>query len=260
MKQTNLTHVARACHDQRGYSLIELMVAITIAVFLLGGLFSILQSTRMTSTNQTALAQLQDDERIEMTLVQETLQTAGYFPSPATQSAATALPASGNFVAGQSVYGVANTSTSPVGIGDTVWVRYQSDATGGSVLGCLGTSDPVGIAHTYEFLVQDDPTTSTTVSSLYCSVDGGTAVLLVPNVSGMTVLYGVDTTGTGTGVNAYVGETGMAGYWLNVYSIRITLDFPNPLAGQPGQSNNPIAFTRVINLMSRTGGNTDMFN
>lgn len=260
MKQPHLTHAARACHAQRGYSLVELMVAITIAVFLLGGLFSILQSTRMTSTNQTALAQLQDDERIAMTLMQETLQTAGYYPSPATEAATTAFPAAGNFAAGQSVYGVANTSTSPVGIGDTITVRYQSDAAGGSVLGCLGTSDPVGIAHTYEFLVQDDPTTSTTVSSLYCAVDGGAPVLLVPNVSGMQVLYGVDTTGTGTGVNAYVGETGMASYWLNIYSIRITLDFPNPLAGQPGQSNNPIAFTRTINLMSRTGSNSDMFN
>jgi type IV pilus assembly protein PilW len=258
MKQTNLTCVARVCHAQRGYSLVEFMVAITIAVFLLGGLFSILQSTRNTSTNQTALAQLQDDERIAMTLVQETLQTAGYYPSPTTQSATVAFPASGNFAAaGQSIYGAANTAAG--GIGDTITVRYQSDGAG-AVLGCLGTSDSTGVAHTYQFLVQNDPAGSATTSSLYCSVDGGSPVMLVPNVSGMTFLYGVDTTGTGTGVNAYTDETGMASYWLNVYSIRVTLDFPNPLAGQPGQSSTPIAFTRVINLMSRTGSNSATFN
>lgn len=256
MKQTNLTHVARAYRLQRGYSLIEFMVAITIAVFLLGGLFSILQTTRMTSTNQTALAQLQDDQRIAMTLVQETLQTAGYYPNPSTQGAATAFPAVTNFAAGQSVFGVANTTTT---LGDTITVRYQSDGSG-AVLGCLGTSDSVGTAHTYQFLVQNDPAGSATVSSLYCVVDGGTAQLLVPNVSSMSVLYGIDTTGSGTGVNAYTDETGMTGYWLNVYTIRVTLNFPNPLAGQPGQSSTPIAFTRVINLMSRTGGNSDSFN
>jgi type IV pilus assembly protein PilW len=256
MKQTNLMHVTRACHAQRGYSLLEFMVAITIAVFLLAGLFSILQSTRMTSTNQTALAQLQDDERVAMTLIQETLQTAGYYPNPATQGASVAFPAVGNFTVGQVVDGVANTTAS---YGDTITVRYQSDGAG-AVLGCLGTNDPIGVAHTYEFLVQQDPATAATASSLYCSMDGAPAVLLVPNVSSMTVLYGVDTTGTGTGVNAYVSEGSMASYWQNIYSIRVTLNFPNPLAGQPGQSSTPIAFTRVINLMSRTGGNTATFN
>jgi type IV pilus assembly protein PilW len=256
MKQNYLMHVTRARHAQRGYSLLEFMVAITIAVFLLAGLFSILQSTRMTSTNQTALAQLQDDERVGMTLIQETLQTAGYYPSPATQGASVAFPAVTNFAAGQAVYGVANTTTS---YGDTITVRYQSDGAG-AVLGCLGTNDSTGIAHTYEFLVQQDPSTAATASSLYCSMDGATPVLLVPNVSSMTVLYGVDTTGTGTGVNAYVSEGSMASYWQNIYSIRVTLNFPNPLAGQPGQSSNPIAFTRVINLMSRTGSNTATFN
>jgi type IV pilus assembly protein PilW len=257
MKQTNLTHVAPACRAQRGYSLIEFMVAITIAVFLLGGLFSILQSTRMTSTNQTALSQLQDDERVAMTLIQETLQSAGYYPSPTTQGATAAFPAATNFAAGQSVYGAANSASG--GIGDTITVRYQSDGSG-AVLGCLGTSDSAGTAHSYKFLVQADPAGSATTSSLYCSVDGATPVLLVPNVSGMTFLYGIDTTGTGTGVNAYIDETGMSSYWLNIYSIRVTLNFPNPLAGQPGQSSTPITFSRVINLMSRTGGNSDSFN
>ena len=260
MKQTNLPHVARTCHAQRGYGLIEFMVAITIAVFLLGGLFSILQSTRKTSTNQSVLAQLQDDERVAMTLVQETLQTAGYYPNPATQGASAAFPAVGNFVAGQSVYGAAGDTTKGE-IGDTITVRYQSDGAG-AVLGCLGTGDSTGFAHTYKFVVQQDPATAATASSLYCSMDGATPpVLLVPNVSSMTVLYGVDTTGTGTGVNAYVGETDMTSSdWQNIYSIRVTLNFPNPLAGQPGQSTTPIAFTRVINLMSRTGGNTATFN
>lgn len=259
MNRTNTRPLCRPFSRQRGYSIIELAIAILIAVFLLGGLFSILQSTRDTSTNQNLLAQLQDNERIAMTILQETVQTAGYYPAPLTTNALTAFPAAGTFTqAGQSIVGGANPTTA---LGDTITVRYQSDGTT-AVIGCLGTSDTtVGASHTYQFLVQADP--SGTTSSLYCVQDGGTAMALVPNVSSMTVAYGVDTTGTGTGVNAYLGQTDMNTTptdWLNVYSVRFTLNFTNPLFGQSGQTAATLPFERVVNLMSRTGGDVSVFN
>src|SRR6185312_2853641 len=48
---------------QRGLTLVEMTVTILIALFLLAGLFSMVQSTRHTYTNQTQLTQLQDSER-----------------------------------------------------------------------------------------------------------------------------------------------------------------------------------------------------
>ena len=260
MNRTNTRPLRRPFSRQRGYSIIELAIAILIAVFLLGGLFSILQSTRDTSTNQNLLAQLQDNERIAMTILQETVQTAGYYPAPLTTNAASAFPAAGTFTqAGQSIVGGANPTATA--LGDTIMVRYQSDGTT-AVIGCLGTSDTgVGVTHTYQFLVQADPGGKTW--SLYCIQDGGTAMALVPNVSSMTVAYGVDTTGTGTGVNAYLGQTDMNTTptdWLNVYSVRLTLNFTNPLFGQSGQTAATLPFERVVNLMSRTGGNVSLFN
>lgn len=251
------THMKQPCRGQRGYSLIELSVAILIAIFLLGGLFSILQTTRKTSTNQTLLAQLQDDQRIAMIILQETAQTAGYYPTPLTTSAITAFPVAGSFTqAGQSIVGATNTTSS---FGDTFTVRYMSDGTS-AVMGCLGTYDSTaGNTHTYQFLVQADP--SSTTSSLYCSMDGGTAVALVPGVSSMTLQYGVDTTGNATGINAYIPTASMAAAnWLNIYSIQLTLNFTNPLYGQPGQTNASLPFSRVVNLMARTGGNVSSFN
>jgi type IV pilus assembly protein PilW len=260
MNRTNTR--PRPFSRQRGYSIIELAIAILIAVFLLGGLFSILQSTRDTSTNQNLLAQLQDNERIAMTILQETVQTAGYYPAPITTNAVSAFPAAGTFTqAGQSIVGGANGTAA---LGDTITVRYQSDGTT-AVIGCLGTSDTTaGVSHTYQFFVQADPGGKTW--SLYCVQDGGTAMALVPNVSSMTVKYGVDTTGTGTGVNAYLTATAMNSTptdWLNVYSVQLTLNFTNPLFGQSGQTATTAAtlpFTRVVNLMSRTGGNVSVFN
>ena len=260
MNRTNTRPLRRPISRQRGYSIIELAIAILIAVFLLGGLFSILQSTRDTSTNQNLLAQLQDNERIAMTILQETVQTAGYYPAPLTTNAVSAFPAAGTFTqAGQSIVGGANPTAA---LGDTIMVRYQSDGTT-AVIGCLGTSDTTaGVSHSYQFLVQADPGGKTW--SLYCIQDNsGTPMALVPNVSSMTVMYGVDTTGTGTGVNAYLNATDMNTTptdWLNVYSVQLTLNFTNPLAGQPGQTAATLPFGRVVNLMSRTGGNVAVFN
>ena len=65
---------------QRGFSMVELVVAMSIGVFLLAGLFTILQGTRHASSDQTALAQLQDNERIAMSVMTDIVQAAGYFP------------------------------------------------------------------------------------------------------------------------------------------------------------------------------------
>ncbi len=55
--------------SQGGFTLVELMVATTIAVFLLGGLFATVQSTRRAYGNQNLLSQLQDNERLAMSLM-----------------------------------------------------------------------------------------------------------------------------------------------------------------------------------------------
>jgi type IV pilus assembly protein PilW len=245
--------VAPIFRGQRGYSLVELSIAVVIALFLLGGLFAILQSTRKTSTNQTLLAQLQDNERIAMILLQETVQNAGYYSNPLAQNAIAAFPSSTAFSqAGQTIIGGPTSITD--GIGDTLTVRYQPESTG-SVLGCLGTQDtPLNQSHEYQLFVKYDDASHKT-SSLYCTKDGngGTPVTaaLVPNVNGMTIAYGVDTAGIGS-VNTYISGSNMtAANWVSVYSVSITLSFVNPLAGQPGQSNNSLNFTRVIKLMGK---------
>jgi type IV pilus assembly protein PilW len=260
MSQTIMLPASPPCR-QRGYSLIELSVAMLIAIFLLGGLFSILQTTRNASNSQTALAQLQDNERMAMTLLTQTIQNAGYFPNPLGQTAVLAFPSDSAFAtAGQVLTGGTNSMSH--GIGQTITVRYQTESTG-VVLGCLGAVDtPINSSHEYQLFVQGDAPTYKT-SSLYCSVDGGTAVQLVPNVSNIAFTYGVDTTGganTLNGVTAYIPTANMnSTYWTNVYSVSIQLTFPNPLLNQPGQSNAgqtlvpTISFTRVIGLPVHTG-------
>src|SRR5689334_16218299 len=66
----------------QGYSLIELMIAIAVALFLLAGILLIEEGTHQTSLNQTGLAQLQDEERVAMSIISNVIQLAGYYPTP----------------------------------------------------------------------------------------------------------------------------------------------------------------------------------
>ena len=95
-----------AAGRQRGFTLIELMIAITVAIFLVGGLLMMVQSTRNTFASQNQLAQLQDNERLVLTFMTEVIESAGYFPNPKLYTSAAVLPIAPSFAApGQAVSG-----------------------------------------------------------------------------------------------------------------------------------------------------------
>ena len=241
-----------------GFTLVELLVSLTITLFLLGGLASVLQGTRRTSYTQIGLAQLQNSERLAMVMMTDIIQQAGYYPNVQAGTLQTAFPVAPAMTAapapaftqpGQFISGETNATAS----GDSVTVRYQTD---GKVLNCLGQStDLVSMAHEYTFSISG-------AGQLACSVDGNAPVPLVNNVRSMQVLYGVDVLASspysGSSVNAYVMANQMTPVnWTNVYSVKIILTFANPLAGQPGQATAPtMTFTRIVGVMSRTGVNT----
>src|SRR5580658_5660945 len=93
MNQQRLQVRSQSVSRQRGFTLIEILVALLVGLFLVGGLLAIVQRTRMTTSNQTALAQLQDNQRFAMALLSDVIQTAGYFPIPTYKLASVALVA-----------------------------------------------------------------------------------------------------------------------------------------------------------------------
>ena len=76
----------RTLHDERGFTLIEILIALLIGLFLLGALLTIVQANRTVFGNQNKLAQLQDGERMAMTVMADVIQSAGYFPDPTTNT------------------------------------------------------------------------------------------------------------------------------------------------------------------------------
>jgi type IV pilus assembly protein PilW len=245
----------RAPHAQRGYTLIELMIALLIGLFLLGGLMTIVQDNRRSFGSQNQLAQLQDSERLAMTIITDVIQAAGYFPDPTSNSATSSIPAVGLLAAGQGMAGTFNAAVP----GDTITVRYAT-TTGDGILNCAGTSNLTGSI---------PPTLYTNVFSvvngqLVCTMNG-TAYPLVGAVTGtanaiivnkLSILYGVDSAGTGGNVDRYLNASAVPN-WNNVISVQITLTFQNPLwsATIQGQGTQPqfLTFSRVVGVMNQTG-------
>jgi type IV pilus assembly protein PilW len=62
----------------RGFSLVELMVAITIGLILLAGISSVMVSTKRSYNTQDSLGRLQENARIAMVILERALRNAGY--------------------------------------------------------------------------------------------------------------------------------------------------------------------------------------
>ena len=223
-------------HDERGFTLVEILIALLIGLFLAGALITIVQTNRTVFGNQNKLAQLQDGERMALTMMTDVIQSAGYFPNPTQNTLNNSLTIVAPFVAaGQSVYGVYS-ATPP---GDQISVRYMT-AGGDGILNCSGQSNPTGGPNTLYV-----NTFQVLNNQLICTMNG-TQYNLVNGVTNLSVLYGVKANAgaTGNNVDTYMNATQVtaAGLWGSVISALVQLTFTNPLyVANQGLSRKPSA-------------------
>jgi type IV pilus assembly protein PilW len=247
--------------SQRGFSLVELMVAIAVALFLVAGVVSMLDTTRKAYKDQGKLSQLQDDQRLAMTLITNVVQSAGYYPDPLSKSPAdvfklgavafTGQSSLAFAYDGQSLTGATNSTSS---LGDSLVSRFATSGSGSdNLIDCTGLQWKVAgvIINTI---------TLDTNNNLLCGINGAPPVQLVNGVTRMQVSYGLKTDYTidDNQVDMYVPTGDMQpADWPNVICLRLTLTFKNPLYKQ-GDLAQPetIDFTRVITVMNKAGVKT----
>jgi type IV pilus assembly protein PilW len=246
----------------RGFTLVELMIAILIGLFLVGGLLTLVQALKSTMGSQTAMSELQDSERVAMSLMSDVIQSAGYFPNPQVIQAANAFPIVVPYTfAGQSVIGAGGYFD--VIPDQTITVRYATSGTDG-MINCTGNVSLVAMTFVNEFSLQADPSIPGTYD-LMCTMNGGNPVPLVSGITNLQIYYGVQTNPavSNNSADTYLDAATVTAdnYWANVISVKVKITFVNPmygnLAGQT-RTNMPqfIPFERVIAVMNKTGVST----
>jgi type IV pilus assembly protein PilW len=249
-----------ASGTELGFTLIELMIALLIGVFLLGALLTIVQTNRTVFGDQNKMAQLQDGERMAMAMLSDVIQSGGYFPAPyppynntLTGSLIAAAPFAAGaapFAAGQAFDGVYS-AASP---GDQIAVRYMT-ASGDGILNCSGLPNTSGanVLYVNAFQVQQDPSGNW---QLTCTVNG-TQYNLVSGVTNLSVLYGVkgNAGAAGNSADTYMNASQVtaAGLWSSVISVLVQLTFTNPMYATNTAQPQTITVQRVISVMDQSG-------
>jgi type IV pilus assembly protein PilW len=224
---------------QHGLSLIELLVALTVGLFLIAGVLTLVTSLKRTYTTQTQLTQLQDSERLAMTMLTDVIQSAGYYTNPQinTASVLPANPPLGFAVAGQALTG----SSQPAGP-DSISVQFAT-APGDGIINCQGGSNvasPAPFVYVNTFSVSPQ-------NQLQCQLNGGAQVPLVNGLQNMMIWYGVNTSGGPSCSDSYLraSEVTAGNFWTNVCAVMVQLTFTNPL-----NAAAPVQFSRVIVLQN----------
>ncbi len=249
--------LARGLGRQRGFTLVEMMVAVSIGLIIALGFTVSFVNLKATWGTQDKLAQLQDNERLAMTYLTSTVEEAGYFvdSTPPGLTKATAIAAVndsnttnyGTAAVGQFILGTVAAGSVPISL-STV---YQS-ASGDGVLTCQGATNASGANvsirntfyvdttnHTLNCIVSTSPTTAALNAS---------SAPLVSNVDSMAVLYAVDTDADGS-ADKYLAASAVTD-WTTVKAVRVTVNFINPNAALGGGQLATIPWTQTINLMN----------
>lgn len=243
---------------QRGFSLVELMVALLVGLVVVGALLSTLLATSVSSRHGQALTQMSQDASTALGILREQMVQVGYGRPTGVNGAGKFVKAYPGGVAGftggaglvgcdaafvdASLATIDALTCSGAG-GPAIAVAYEADASGSVVsaagvpLDCLGNGVPqqnIGLPGAYYLAFNKfylDTPKGAAHKALYCyGIGSPAAQALVENVENMQIMYGV-TTNPGAApvqVNYYVpaatlngGGAPLTKNYSNVVSVRL---------------------------------------
>ena len=250
---------ARGAMRQRGFTLVEMMVALAIGLVLALGFAVSFVNLKSTFGTQDKLSQLQDNERLALAFLTSSVQEAGYFPDTAPPSRQRSTALVGSSPAGYT--GMANgqfllgSVASADGSTPASLTTVYNSASGDGLLNCQGGTYTGGGVATLRNMFYVDAATNALGCKVFSNgvlvtTAGATGFApLVTNVSSMDVDYAIDADGDGI-ADEYVKADQVGTHWNDVKAVRVTLNFINPNAALGGGQAATIAWTQTINLMN----------
>lgn len=225
----------------KGTSLVELMIAMTIGLFLVIAVTSIYLVIKKNFIGSTSITSSQESYRLVLNNISRSIQTAGYIISPFTETQETVFTANTLFKNdGQFIYGTETNSKS-------FSVRYQT-SSGDSVLNCNGTSNETGanVIFTNTFTLEGN---TLTCSSSFNN-EAATKTNVAENISELNILYGFDSNNDQK-IDSYVNAASIdSNNWNSVYSVRLAIKFLD--TSDSKKTAMPNYYIQYINLMNKT--------
>jgi type IV pilus assembly protein PilW len=209
-------HHKQALNQQQGFTLVEIMIAITIGLLMVAGILQISSASKESSRLQRNMGFVQENIRSAMGLLGNDIRRAGYFPNILPNDNTVAIVA-------------ASTTDGGNANNDEITVSYEANND------CLGQNTPTvdgirtAVNHYY---ISDE--------RLMCKGNGNTAAQpLVEGVESMQILYGENTDGDPLSANRYVRPS--QANLKNVVSVRIAMRFLSREGVRQGIDNNKYA-------------------
>lgn len=198
-------------HAQVGFSLVELMVALTIGIFLLGAVGIIYVNTTTTSRSSTLESQMNEDASLALELLQQQVRLAGF--SSVDNTGARLFPGQamsgcdGGFANNSAAFTALACNAAGAGP-DAFSVRYEASVlnsqptAGGAPGNCAhegvanwdataegAASNNIALADNRYYIANDADGTPTLFCQGRIGAAFGNATALIPNIEDMQVLY-----------------------------------------------------------------------
>lgn len=194
---------------QAGFSLVELMISITIGLVVIGAVFAAYLGSGVAGKNSQALSQVNEDANIALNVLRSNLMMAGFSQPAAVVNGGEFTPTytgvglfgceGANFADPSLSIGSLTCNSTTAGNPDSVAVAYQTDASTAPVSGtglplnCQGDGITAGggyFLNVARFYLATP--SGSTLKSLYCRGEPSTsAQALVDNVVDLQITYGV---------------------------------------------------------------------
>ena len=223
---------------QSGLSMIELMIATVISLFLVSGVLSVFSGSKASFHLIEAEARMHDNALFAIDTLNNVIRHGGYASDPKNDYTTVTAPfVAGN--AGDVIQGTQGAGSSP----DTITVWYQGDDDN-RISNCHGINIPITQLSRNRFQLSG--------TDLQCVQDnngaGASTRPLISGITDMQILYGIDTIGDGS-VNRYVTIDTLGTPLLRdqIVGVKITLT----LQERAGADTLSKTFTTAIALRNK---------
>ncbi|OEC38817.1 hypothetical protein A7D27_20585 [Pseudomonas sp. 1D4] len=219
-------HSAITLQRQRGLSLVELMIGLTLGLILLLGIIQVFISSKQTFATNDAMAKLQENGRFALEFITQSARQAGYTSPGSTLDRP--------FPVERTVCGVGNSGNNPCAVNgsgngaDVVGFTFEPPIIDGAKRDCAGAVVPDNnlVVNTFYIIPADadNPTAALGCKSFNRTTNAALSAgqRLIDGIDSLQVLYGITTGGNSQSVNQYVSADRVSN-WGKVVAVRIAV-------------------------------------